>query len=314
MRPELLAFCCIFINTDDLVIVWYNIQKSSHCSCPFTVIFIMQSRIHPANKSLGVRWRGRARGVGWWWKATLEENKKSVFLLLRNRVASWGFGLRSSCKASRMSGAGNNLGPGAQEVGVPAPLCPQWVNSCQTGSPLQGQMLPGEIKPMRWCSDSHHKMQVCVALPDNGPLSFVSYSCWIKDDSIFYTSVVAYFCLIFLMNLSMFCTVLAQLNSMNSQSQRTRRKIILRDLKGPTSLTFLLGLTWGFAFFAWGPVRIFFLYLFAIFNTLQGNICFFVLSLASQTSTKALLVGKIISPFGGWKGEKNWQAAIGNIS
>ncbi|XP_047699919.1 adhesion G-protein coupled receptor G4 [Prionailurus viverrinus] len=107
-----------------------------------------------------------------------------------------------------------------------------------------------------------------------GTLSSVTPFCWIKDDSIFYTSVVAYFCLIFLMNLSMFCTVLAQLNSMNSQSQRTRRKIILRDLKGTTSLTFLLGLTWGFAFFAWGPVRIFFLYLFAIFNTLQGFLIF----------------------------------------
>uniref|UniRef100_H0XLE2 Adhesion G-protein coupled receptor G4 n=1 Tax=Otolemur garnettii TaxID=30611 RepID=H0XLE2_OTOGA len=94
--------------------------------------------------------------------------------------------------------------------------------------------------------------------------------CWIKDDSIFYISVVAYFCLIFLLNFSMFCTVLAQVNSMKSHSQRTWWKMILRDLKGTTSLTFLLGLTWGFAFFAWGPVRIFFLYLFAIFNTLQG--------------------------------------------
>ncbi|XP_053435082.1 adhesion G-protein coupled receptor G4 [Nycticebus coucang] len=98
--------------------------------------------------------------------------------------------------------------------------------------------------------------------------------CWIKDDSIFYISVVAYFCLIFLMNFSMFCTVLAQVNSMKSHSQRTWWKMILHDLKGTMSLTFLLGLTWGFAFFAWGPVRVFFLYLFAIFNTLQGFLIF----------------------------------------
>lgn len=167
---------------------------------------------------------------------------------------------------------------------------------------------------MRWSSESHWKTQVCVSLPDNGLLFFVSYSCWIKDDSIFYASVVAYFCLVFLTNLCMFCTVLAQLNSMNPQSQRTRRRMIFRDLKGAMSLTFLLGLTWGFAFFAWGPVRIFFLYLFAIFNTLQGNLCFFVLSVASQTPIKALPVWKIISPFGDWKEEKNRQAAIGNIS
>ncbi|XP_012510926.1 PREDICTED: probable G-protein coupled receptor 112 [Propithecus coquereli] len=107
-----------------------------------------------------------------------------------------------------------------------------------------------------------------------GPLSPTDPFCWIKDDSVFYISVVAYFCLIFLMNLSMFCTVLAQLNSMKSQSQKTWQKMILHDLKGTTSLTFLLGLTWGFALFAWGPVRIFFLYLFAIFNTLQGFFIF----------------------------------------
>uniref|UniRef100_G1L882 Adhesion G-protein coupled receptor G4 n=1 Tax=Ailuropoda melanoleuca TaxID=9646 RepID=G1L882_AILME len=107
-----------------------------------------------------------------------------------------------------------------------------------------------------------------------GILSSTTPFCWIKDDSIFYTSVVAYFCLIFLMNFSMFCTVLVQLNSMNSQSRKTRRKTILRDLKGTMSLTFLLGLTWGFAFFAWGPVRILFLYLFAISNTLQGFLLF----------------------------------------
>ncbi|EDL42159.1 mCG118915 [Mus musculus] len=76
------------------------------------------------------------------------------------------------------------------------------------------------------------------------------------------------------MNLSMFCTVLVQLTSVKSQSQKTRKKMILNDLKGTISLTFLLGLTWGFAFFAWGPVRIFFLYLFAICNTLQGFLIF----------------------------------------
>ncbi|XP_029329391.1 adhesion G-protein coupled receptor G4 isoform X1 [Mus caroli] len=107
-----------------------------------------------------------------------------------------------------------------------------------------------------------------------GTLSPTTPFCWIKDDHIFYISVVAYFCLIFLMNLSMFCTVLIQLTSVKSQSQKTRKKMILNDLKGTISLTFLLGLTWGFAFFAWGPVRIFFLYLFAICNTLQGFLIF----------------------------------------
>lgn len=38
------------------------------------------------------------------------------------------------------------------------------------------------------------------------------------------------------------------------------------------SLTFLLGMTWGFALFAWGPVSLAFMYLFSIFNSLQGKV------------------------------------------
>ncbi|XP_055986216.1 adhesion G-protein coupled receptor G4 [Sorex fumeus] len=107
-----------------------------------------------------------------------------------------------------------------------------------------------------------------------GTLSPATPFCWIKDNSAFYLSVVAYFCLIFLVNISMFCTVLVQLNSIKAQSHRKRQKMMLHDFKGIMSLTFLLGLTWGFAFFAWGPVRNIFLYFFAVFNTLQGFLIF----------------------------------------
>lgn len=46
---------------------------------------------------------------------------------------------------------------------------------------------------------------------------------------------------------------------------------VLRNLRSVVSLTFLLGMTWGFALFAWGPVSLAFMYLFSIFNSLQGN-------------------------------------------
>ncbi|XP_069068562.1 adhesion G-protein coupled receptor G4 isoform X2 [Pleurodeles waltl] len=97
--------------------------------------------------------------------------------------------------------------------------------------------------------------------------------CWIEDPMVFYISVVSYFSIIFLMNVSMFIVVLHQINVMKSK-QHTGVMSILHDLKSTASLTFLLGLTWGFAFFAWGPVRIVFLYLFAITNTLQGFFIF----------------------------------------
>ncbi|XP_078544724.1 adhesion G-protein coupled receptor G4 [Lissotriton helveticus] len=97
--------------------------------------------------------------------------------------------------------------------------------------------------------------------------------CWIEDPVVFYISVVAYFGIIFLMNVSMFIVVLHQINAMKSKQHKSVMSI-LRDLKSTASLTFLLGLTWGFAFFAWGPVKIVFLYLFAITNTLQGFFIF----------------------------------------
>lgn len=46
---------------------------------------------------------------------------------------------------------------------------------------------------------------------------------------------------------------------------------VLRNLRSVVSLTFLLGMTWGFALFAWGPVSVAFMYLFSIFNSLQGT-------------------------------------------
>ncbi|XP_044308656.1 adhesion G-protein coupled receptor G4 [Varanus komodoensis] len=101
--------------------------------------------------------------------------------------------------------------------------------------------------------------------------------CWIQDGVAFYLSVVAYFCLVFLMNISMFVTVLLQIRAVKTRNRErpaTWSQDFLHDLKRVASLTFLLGLTWGFAFFAWGPVKAVFMYLFAICNTLQGFFIF----------------------------------------
>ncbi|XP_035397562.1 adhesion G-protein coupled receptor G4 [Cygnus atratus] len=101
--------------------------------------------------------------------------------------------------------------------------------------------------------------------------------CWIQDNTVFYISVVAYIFLAFLMNTAMFITVLLQVHSVKSRTQKRHRfwkQVFLQDVKSAFSLMFLLGLTWGFAFFAWGAVRIFFLYLFSIFNSLQGFFIF----------------------------------------
>ncbi|KAI1234942.1 hypothetical protein IHE44_0003330, partial [Lamprotornis superbus] len=101
---------------------------------------------------------------------------------------------------------------------------------------------------------------------------YYSNFCCIQNNTVFYTSIVAYFFLIFLINTAMFIAVLLQIHSVKRRTQKTFRfwkRGVLQDLKSAFSLMFILGLTWDFAFFAWGAVRIFFLYLFSIFNTLQ---------------------------------------------
>ncbi|XP_069786813.1 adhesion G-protein coupled receptor G6 isoform X2 [Narcine bancroftii] len=106
---------------------------------------------------------------------------------------------------------------------------------------------------------------------DSGTTEF----CWINDRIVFYVTCVCYFAILFLMNVSMFIVVLIQICGRNGKkSHRNMREEVLRNLRSATSLTFLLGMTWGFAFFAWGPLNLIFMYLFAIFNSLQGFFIF----------------------------------------
>ncbi|XP_009303796.1 uncharacterized protein isoform X2 [Danio rerio] len=99
--------------------------------------------------------------------------------------------------------------------------------------------------------------------------------CWIKNDMVFYFGVVAYYCLVFLLNLAMFIVVMIQLCRIKQQNpHNTQQRSGWQEMRSVAGLTVLLGLTWGFAFFAWGPVNLAFMYLFAIFNTLQGFFIF----------------------------------------
>ncbi|KAM9156632.1 adhesion G-protein coupled receptor G6 [Pangshura tecta] len=99
--------------------------------------------------------------------------------------------------------------------------------------------------------------------------------CWIKDKVVFYVTCAGYFGIMFLMNIAMFVVVMVQICGRNGKrSNRTLREEVLRNLRSMVSLTFLLGMTWGFAFFAWGPLHLPFMYLFAIFNSLQGLFIF----------------------------------------
>ncbi|XP_035851577.1 adhesion G-protein coupled receptor G6 [Sander lucioperca] len=119
--------------------------------------------------------------------------------------------------------------------------------------------------------NSYGRQEYGKGEPGNGSTNL----CWIQNSAVFYSTVVVYFCLVFLLNMAMFIVVMMQICGRNGKrSNRTLREEVLRNLRSAVSLTFLLGMTWGFALFAWGPVNLAFMYLFSIFNSLQGLFVF----------------------------------------
>ncbi|KAK2870988.1 hypothetical protein Q8A67_023515 [Cirrhinus molitorella] len=117
----------------------------------------------------------------------------------------------------------------------------------------------------------HYGLVTYARYIDGAPDDF----CWIKNDIVFYVAVVAYFCVVFLLNLTMFIVVMIQLCRIKQQNpQNVQNRSGWQEMRSVAGLTVLLGLAWGFAFFAWGAVHLAFMYLFAIFNTLQGLFIF----------------------------------------
>ncbi|XP_008290530.1 putative GPI-anchored protein PB15E9.01c [Stegastes partitus] len=100
--------------------------------------------------------------------------------------------------------------------------------------------------------------------------------CWLRNDIAFYVGVVAYFLLMFVLCSLVFIVVMVQLHRIkkqNPQNQSPNRGGVT-DVRRISGLIILLGLTWGFALFAWGPLYLPFVYLFSIFNSLQGFFVF----------------------------------------
>ncbi|KAL6097563.1 adgrg2 [Pungitius sinensis] len=100
--------------------------------------------------------------------------------------------------------------------------------------------------------------------------------CWLRNDIAFYVGVVAYFLLIFSLCLLTFIVVMIQLSRIKKQNPQNQapNRGVMTDMRSIAGLIVLLGLTWGFSLFAWGPLYWPFVYLFTIFNSLQGLLVF----------------------------------------
>lgn len=97
------------------------------------------------------------------------------------------------------------------------------------------------------------------------------FSCWLRKDIFFYVTVVAFVLLILLCNITVFVVVLIQIRQMRANKPSAKGHNSLQDLKAVASLTVLLGLTWAMGFLSFGPGRVVLIYMFTIFNTLQGK-------------------------------------------
>ena len=97
------------------------------------------------------------------------------------------------------------------------------------------------------------------------------FSCWVQHNTFFYVTVVAVVFLILLCNFSIFISVLIQIRQMRASKLSGGSRSTLQDLRAVVGLTVLLGLTWTIGFFPFGPGRVVLMYLFTIFNSLQGK-------------------------------------------
>lgn len=117
-------------------------------------------------------------------------------------------------------------------------------------------------------------------------VTFLSHSCWITDDSFFYSVNLVYFTLTFIFNSGILVTVASSICQMKqvyrsnlnrgadtegkSWTYPERFRVSCKRGLTVMGLTCLMGTTWGLAFLGSGYVNYPVLYLFCIFNSSQG--------------------------------------------
>ncbi|KPP78220.1 hypothetical protein Z043_102292, partial [Scleropages formosus] len=94
--------------------------------------------------------------------------------------------------------------------------------------------------------------------------------CWIRNNTVEYIVNIGYYAVVFLFTSIIFIAVLKRIvylksAKVGSPSQRS----ITKELFTVLGLCALLGITWGFAFFSYGPLRIPSYYIFTILNSFQ---------------------------------------------
>ncbi|XP_035608272.1 adhesion G protein-coupled receptor G3-like [Oncorhynchus keta] len=99
--------------------------------------------------------------------------------------------------------------------------------------------------------------------------------CWITDIYIHYGVNIGYYALVFVWTLTNFIIVVRQILILRKTNVgKCQNDPASKDTLTILGLLFLLGLTWGFAFFSYGPMVIPSYYIFSILNSFQGFFLF----------------------------------------
>ncbi|XP_032399623.1 adhesion G protein-coupled receptor G3 isoform X2 [Etheostoma spectabile] len=97
--------------------------------------------------------------------------------------------------------------------------------------------------------------------------------CWITDNLVHYVVNIGYYVSVFIFTFTTFILILSRLfflKKANTNQKSTNGKSIVIIL----GLCCMLGITWGFAFFAYGALRIPSYYIFTVLNSFQGFFLF----------------------------------------
>lgn len=114
-----------------------------------------------------------------------------------------------------------------------------------------------------------HKKTCFVAKWMN--ISFIIFRCWISDAIVHQGVNIGYYAGVFIFTLTVFIITVRQIavlkpaEAQNSSSIKTNSFSIL-------GLFLLLGITWAFAFFSYGPLLLPSYYIFTILNSFQGRL------------------------------------------
>ncbi|XP_016411253.1 adhesion G-protein coupled receptor G5-like [Sinocyclocheilus rhinocerous] len=103
--------------------------------------------------------------------------------------------------------------------------------------------------------------------------------CWILDSDVHYYVNIGYYCFIFIFTFSTFVVVLRwlsmlKLSRLNKVEKVQRSRTATSDITTILGLCCMLGLTWSFAFFSFGALRLPSYYIFTILNSFQGFFLF----------------------------------------